>query len=1061
MPPEPGLIEFLPPDERAFGAGDAEHGGAGATFVGFDPDDWEDTDARDEAPRSRWLPILTGLAMTGLLAGGVVAASPWSGGDEDAAGPPTTEPTPTTVIAPAPITTATAAPLDASRTGWLLDPVPDGFRPAYFAQGEARLDDLSGWGEVWASPGATRVSGRWFSITLQPFLEFEPGIPESWFPIEVTGRAAHATMGPDGVASLAYDAGQPDSSRLVTIEAYGMGLDEMTTLAASIAIVDDRPQLVDDRPEFTRPELLAGLERIAATPTDMELATRVILGGTQRTRALYAGPGRFEVTLVEEQPPDVFPAGVDVARLAALAFAQVNLADGWGPKDDFEGENLVIGYRTIDGFDLLVARWRQGETEMSLLTTGDLGDLLEMLPDVELVSAEEWAAAERSVETASVPQDVGPRAPPGITVDAGVLANGTDWSVRHWHSSDEWDVRVGGNSFFAPRRPATSMTPVTMAGATLVLVHSDVAGTTAVAVFADGTSTTVPLAATDPADQTSFMGVVPIEPAGAFTVEVVAADGSVVSRFAPWEPISANRQWRVIEFVPPRDGAFGHAETADFVGFDGADSAASDDEPPRSPWLTGLAVAGVIALIAGGSFAAAPWKDDSVAAPPTSSMPTTTDTIAATASRVASSAARGLPDGVVTTPAGWVLDQPGRFIAVGAQSNGSFVGPGDAYDLWRDTLASRTTGAFIAIDSQFLLNGVETMRKGGVRIMVGDRPALLWTAPDGVVEIQVATPTGLIVITSGGVGLTDLVTIAATVNADVRDRNTLDYHGIDEAADGPFAGLIRVVNGGTEVYPGADQVGTALSWTSYVDPRDGDYVELRVLATGRDEQLINDLVLSRPLTEDAYGPDDAATVDRLIRSGRNMQLRITTSGNDRLIARMQLGDDTQLLVTGDVELHELLDIVGRVQPAAPETWRALLLDTMNGVDLALDHEWAPLFFSGEGPANWQATVYDGRFDIGADDSWSSNAFSHGSGPELTEYRTIERALLRATTTFPDSARSIVVTQAGHDQIAASLIEFDRSAVFVAVIELDAALPYTVQWLDADGVPVPGPEVATP
>jgi hypothetical protein len=230
---------------------------------------------------------------------------------------------------------------------------------------------------------------------------------------------------------------------------------------------------------------------------------------------------------------------VDVSSLAALAFAQVPLADGWGPKDDFDGDDLVVGYRTIDGFDLLVARWLEGETQMSLLTTGDLGDLLEMLPDVELVSAEEWAAAERSIETTSVPQEMSPRTPPGITVDAGVLADGTDWSVQHWHSSDEWDVRVGDSSFIAPRRRSTSVTPVTVGGTTLLLVHTDVASATAAVVFADGSSATAPLAATDPADQTSFMGVVPIESALPFTVEVMAADGTVVHRFAPWEPIVA------------------------------------------------------------------------------------------------------------------------------------------------------------------------------------------------------------------------------------------------------------------------------------------------------------------------------------------------------------------------------------------------------------------------------------------------------------------------------------------------------------------------------------------
>ncbi len=418
MPSEPGLIEFLVPDERAFGPaeGDSLGGsGAGTTFVGFDGDLWDDQPAR--SPRSRWLPILTGIAVTGLVVSGVVAAAPWSA--DDAAATPTTV-AEQTASNPTTLAAIPDAPVDPSLTGWVLDPVPTGVRPTYLARSVDLRPDESGWGEVWASPGATRASGRWFSLTLQPFVEFSPTRPELWFAVDVAGRPGHARVATDSVVSLSYDAGQPDSSRLVTIDAYGMGLEEMTALADSIAIVDDRPQMVDDRPVFTRPELLNGLVQIVAARTDMDLTTSAILGGTQRTRALYSGPGQFDVTLVQEQTLHVAAAGGDVAALIALAFTSVPLADGWGPKGDFAGNNLVVGYRTIDDFDLTVARWRDGETELSLLTTGDLGDLLEMLPHVKLASAEDWAAAERSLHTDPHADEPSPRTPPEITVDATV-----------------------------------------------------------------------------------------------------------------------------------------------------------------------------------------------------------------------------------------------------------------------------------------------------------------------------------------------------------------------------------------------------------------------------------------------------------------------------------------------------------------------------------------------------------------------------------------------------------------------------------------------------------------
>lgn len=523
----------------------------------------------------------------------------------------------------------------------------------------------------------------------------------------------------------------------------------------------------------------------------------------------------------------------------------------------------------------------------------------------------------------------------------------------------------------------------------------------------------------------------------------------------------------MIEFLAPRDGAFGPADAGDFVGFDGDDGGAGsfDEQPPPSRWLRALAVVALAGMFTGGLLAAAPWEDDTATSPDTTLPIAPTDTTAGTDGRVrtASSAARGLPAGTVTTPTGWVLDEPGRFIAIDAGSNGSYVGPGDGFDLWLNAVASRTTGAFIAIDARVLLAS-ETIREGAASIMAGDRPALVWTAPDGVIEIQVATDDAGFVVTSGGVALPDLIAVAATLTIDATERGTFDYHGLDAAADGPFSELIRAVDGEAEVSVDAAQVGTALSWTRYVDPSRNMWLQFVVLATGRDEQLINDLVLSRPLPEADYGRDDTATLDRLIRGGRLVGVRISTSGSDRPIARMQLGDGTQLMVTGDVELHDLLSIVGRVQPASDEAWRALLADTSNGVSIGTSaaDESVPVVFPGEPVESWQASLFRGRFEIAADDATGlSQAFTPGPEPDLVEYRTIRRSFLRATDTGLDSARSIVVTQQGRDAIIEPLIEVDRSGVFVVVLEVDATLPYSVQWLDGDGLPVPGPAGAAP
>lgn len=73
----------------------------------------------------------------------------------------------------------------------------------------------------------------------------------------------------------------------------------------------------------------------------------------------------------------------------------------------------------------------------------------------------------------------------------------------------------------------------------------------------------------------------------------------------------------MIEFVTPRDGAFGASDLADFVGFDGEQAAEFGDEPPRSKWLVAMAGVVVTGLIGVGIIAAAPWGSTPDAAPTT------------------------------------------------------------------------------------------------------------------------------------------------------------------------------------------------------------------------------------------------------------------------------------------------------------------------------------------------------------------------------------------------------------------------------------------------------------
>lgn len=538
MPPDQGAkasgggsIEFLPPDERAFGPVD-DH-----TFSGVDEGDWAADDDADGAPRSPWATVLAGLAVVAILAVGVVAAAPWAG-DDAATAPATTVPsnsTPATSATPPSERAGTGATADgASPTadpaerGWILDPVPTGMRPVQFVGRDRGLDEGSGWGEVWVAPGATRTSGRWFSLTMLPFRSLDPGTP-TWFPVDVAGRAGLADVGPDGVLTLAWDAGVPDAERLMSLDANGFSLTELVELADSIGIVDDRPQMVDDRPEFRRPELIDGLVRIAAAPTEGDLVTRALLGGRRTSVAFYAGDRPWDVTLVQEQPDGA--AWDD--PLLALATGRILVE----PPPGLAGGDIGFGLRSVGAYDLIVARWTTGDGHtLSVMSTGTVDDVRAAIGSVRLATAEEW----RSLEQGDGEGFLGRRTPPGRTLLTGELPDGREWSALQWERSDELELRVGTESTFQPigERP---LRVLTVGDASFVVALTDVSPA-GVEVRTPATTSTAPFvgttrAATDGTARTSYIAVVPLpdpRDAGSFTAEIVGPTGGVVARLAPW-----------------------------------------------------------------------------------------------------------------------------------------------------------------------------------------------------------------------------------------------------------------------------------------------------------------------------------------------------------------------------------------------------------------------------------------------------------------------------------------------------------------------------------------------
>jgi hypothetical protein len=383
--PDDTVIEFLPADQHAFGSG----GGDGTVFAGFDEGD----DPFDEGPRSRWLVGVSAAVVAALVAVGVVAASPWN---DTTAAPATTVPV-TTVTAPASTADSTmagepAAPEPTSTApGIVFDPVPDGFALSDSRVGFDANAPAYGWSEVWASPDATRLSGRWFALTIVPFTGMdETGTVTS---VDVGGRQGTLVTDPAGVSTLRFDAGQTDGTRPVSVSAFGFTDTELIELGASIGVGDDSSQLIEQPPTFLRPELLDGLVRIAAAPAEMNLVDEVLQPLDRTAVTIYSSDvsdsgdggdtgdtGGEELVLLQAAPVPTGPAA-----LTALALDELILV---APPAELEGDGLVVGRRTVRNTLVSVAWWDVDGQRIIVLSTLDPWALVPLLPSVRVVGTD-------------------------------------------------------------------------------------------------------------------------------------------------------------------------------------------------------------------------------------------------------------------------------------------------------------------------------------------------------------------------------------------------------------------------------------------------------------------------------------------------------------------------------------------------------------------------------------------------------------------------------------------------------------------------------------------------
>ncbi|MFN8020908.1 MAG: hypothetical protein U0Q03_05195 [Acidimicrobiales bacterium] len=409
------MIEFLPPRHDAFGESDT------ADFVGVDADDAAGFDD-DRPPTPRWLAVVAGVAVVGLLAGGVIAASPWSGDD---AAPPT--PAPTTVPSTAPTTVPSTVPdtlpddgvlVAGGNPGWLLADDESGFELWSAASTGNSLGDGDPF-VLWLSEGATRTSGRWLAIdvaAMGPVPVRREGALVDVGLADGTTRTALVSSTDDGVTEV-YVGAATELTTPFAFTSFGLPLDQVLAVVATTDVSDGA---ITVPVELSAPGgALDGMIEVFHGTTDWYPES--IGAGTPLAWSLFA-----DDTLQWVQ------VGVSAMQMPAMLIDEYLLERPIDPRSLHRREQARLAElrragRSITLFtassdDGIVGAWWYDGQGRRVTAAGivPVETLIDVIADLQPADTAAWDEAVRTERT-------GPGAPEPVTI--GGAATG-DWSAQ-------------------------------------------------------------------------------------------------------------------------------------------------------------------------------------------------------------------------------------------------------------------------------------------------------------------------------------------------------------------------------------------------------------------------------------------------------------------------------------------------------------------------------------------------------------------------------------------------------------------------------------------------------
>lgn len=546
-------IEFVAPNPTAFGtayqsdevsstrAGSAKlpgefgsHGQPGAIVS---------LEAGDQDRRGRrWRSSAAGVAMTAVLVGGAITAAPW---EVERGAPPVTSAAPATSVptrdpaAPAGLGSDPPGRFGGSDPsimhGLRLDPVAPGFSAVAarttighdgsgISAASGLHDEATGWGEVWASPGATRTAGTWFSAAILPTaVELPGGGAER---ITVDGHRGFLVADADGVLHLAIDLSESARPQALWVSSFGRSGDDLIDLAASVVPAAGEVY-TETRLAYTRVELLDGLDMIASGPTTADLADAILSIESTSSTTWYRSESDelIAVALLRESEPN--PA------LAAISATSVNgLWPGTVSADTLAVDDLEIGRRAFGETMLTVASWLADGDAVAMITTLSPEATVELVGSVTRANAADWTrlADEIALNRMSRTARIGLSA----TIASGTFSDGTPWSTKAWPDDVVYRITEGARSAddrFVPIAGADVVVHTGPSGS-VVLARDDPGSASMLRVATLNGITEAALLPVFVSDSQTVLASIAFDAEGPFLVELVDETGAAVVSYA-------------------------------------------------------------------------------------------------------------------------------------------------------------------------------------------------------------------------------------------------------------------------------------------------------------------------------------------------------------------------------------------------------------------------------------------------------------------------------------------------------------------------------------------------